>query len=87
MTGDFQAFFELVRQAAKKCGIQAYLVCAVASDGPGGQVKVSSHANHTFDEKKDALFIKRCVDSMEESTDSALYQLAGEDAPPAELKN
>lgn len=87
VTGDFAAFFEEVRRAAKRYGIVAHVVSAVAFDGPGGQVKVSSHANHTFDEKKDALFIKRCIDSMEESTDSALYQLAGEDAPSAELKN
>lgn len=78
MTGDFQAFFEEVRLAAKKHGIQAHVVTAVASDGPGSQVKVSSNGNHTFDNEKDAVIIKRCVSAMEESIAQVLPRLGGE---------
>ncbi len=88
MTGDFAAFFEEVRKAAKKYGIQAHLVCGVASDGPGKQVKVSSNGAHSFDERKEAQLIKRCVDAMGESLDATLMQLSGEeDEQPAKLMN
>lgn len=82
MTGDFAQFFEAVRQAAKKYGICAHLVSGVVSDGPGGQVKVSSNGFHTFDEKKDKVIIKRLIEAMEGSIDITLSRLGGEDEQP-----
>ncbi len=87
MTGDFAAFFELVRKAAKQCGIQAHLVCGVASDGTGGQVKVASNGVHAFDTEKEAQFIERYVDAMGESLDATLARMAGDDEAPPELMN
>ena len=84
MTGDFAQFFNEVRRAAEKYGIKAHLICGVASDGAGGQVKVASNGHHTFD-KKNEQFIERCVDAMEESVDSTLARLADGDAPPQYL--
>lgn len=87
MTGDFVEFFELVRKAAKQCGIQAHVICGVASDGAGGQVKVASNGVHGFDVKKEAVFIERYVDAMGESLDATLARMAGDDEPPPELRN
>ena len=81
MTGDFAQFFIEVRRAAEKHGIKAHLICGVASDGTGGQVKVSSNGHHTFDEKN-TQFIERCLDAMGESVDDALTRLAGGDEAP-----
>ena len=84
MTEDFTQFFSEVRRAADKYGIKAHLICGVAADGTGGQVKVASNGHHTFDRKNEK-FIERCVDAMEESLDSTLARLADGDGPPQYL--
>lgn len=86
MTGDFAAFFELVRKAAKQYGIQAHVVCGVASDGAGGQVKVSSNGVHGFDDK-DEHFIQRFVDAMGDSVEATLTRMVSDEDPPTQLMN
>lgn len=84
MTGDFAKFFQMVQKAARECGMEAHLVCGVASDG-GGKIKISSNARHTF-EGKDQKFMGRCIDAMQDSVDQALSQL-GDETPEPELRN
>lgn len=83
MTGDFRAFFEAVRRAAREHGVTMHVVCGVTRDGSGGQVRVASHGTTLFEEK-DAQFMERCVDTMTESLETTLTRLAAKyegDAP------
>jgi hypothetical protein len=82
MTGDFAKFFKLVQAAAEQCGVEAHLVCGVASDG-WSQVRVATNARHTFQEKSPQ-FVERCIDTMQDSVDQALSQLGEE---PEQLRN
>lgn len=76
---NLRAFFRAVREAARKHGLKAHIVCAVEADGGQSQVRIASDAVHTFT-GKDEKFLKRCYDAMEESLDLTLGQLEANDA-------
>lgn len=79
MTQDFRAFFDLVQKAAKDHGIGAFIVCGVAPDGTGSNVRVASSGYTAFDGASEQ-FMERCFDAMFESIDTTLTRLSnGED--------
>lgn len=86
MTGDFAAFFQQVRELARKHGIQMHIVCGVVTDGAGGQVRVASHGSCGI-EGKGTQFIERCLSTMDDSLTTALGQLSDKVDPPRELMN
>lgn len=75
MTQDFRAFFDLVQKAAKDHGIGAFIVCGVAPDGTGSNVRVASSGYVAFEGASEK-FMERCFDAMFESIDTTLTRLS-----------